>query len=187
MSLSLTAIRYEMNRSSAAMSLRLCLRFFVLWMLVWAASDLFLVWYWTGRASGPGAHEYFSRWILAWFFTQKVPLYFLSLPYRGGRATIGSMYAYLNWRFYAGRSFGEWCAFYSLWSVLPASWTVGAIAYLLFHAPGNRGEGTQVRGIRLIRPRRWRVSCGAPLCRAIGLGSTWLGSTFRVQWNANIS
>ncbi len=64
------------------------------------------------------------------------------------------MYAYLNWRFYTGRSFGEWCAFYSLWSVLPASWAVGAVAYLLFHDPGNRGEGTQVRGIRLIAPRR---------------------------------
>src|SRR5713226_59545 len=27
---------------------------------------------------------------------------FLSLPYRGGRYTIGSMYLYLNWRFYLG-------------------------------------------------------------------------------------
>jgi hypothetical protein len=34
MNLSRTAIRYEMNRTSAAMSLRLCLRFFALWMLV---------------------------------------------------------------------------------------------------------------------------------------------------------
>ena len=76
------------------MLLRLCLRIQLLWILIWAASDLFFVWYWTGRISGPGAHEYFGRWILAWFFTQKLPLYFLSLPYRGGRATIGSMYAY---------------------------------------------------------------------------------------------
>ncbi|MGH7933120.1 MAG: hypothetical protein ACREQN_08110 [Candidatus Binataceae bacterium] len=53
-------------------------------------------------ASGPGAHEYFGRWFLAWLFTQKLPLYFLSLPYRNGRYTIGSMYAFLNWRFYLG-------------------------------------------------------------------------------------
>jgi hypothetical protein len=88
MNLSRPAIRYEMNRSSAAMSLRLCLRFFVLSILVWAASDLFFVWYWTGRL-GPGAHEYFGRWILAWLFTQKLPLYFLSLPYGKAGASTG--------------------------------------------------------------------------------------------------
>ena len=92
MNLSRTAIRYELSSGSAAVLLRLYLRIQLLWILIWAASDLFFVWYWTGRISGPGAHEYFGRWILAWFFTQKVPLYFLSLPYRGGRATIGSMY-----------------------------------------------------------------------------------------------
>ena len=58
-------IRSEMNRSSAAMLLRLYLRLQLLWFIVWAASDLFLVWYWTGRISGPGAHEYFGRWFLA--------------------------------------------------------------------------------------------------------------------------
>src|SRR5260370_14097847 len=89
MNLSRTAIRYAVNRNSAAMSLRLCLRFLALWMLVLAASDLFFVWYWTGRL-GPGAHEYFGRWFLAWLFTQKLPLYFLSLPYGKGRYTIGS-------------------------------------------------------------------------------------------------
>src|SRR5229473_3086276 len=103
MNLSRPAIRFEVNRSSAAMSLRLWLRVFLLWILVWAASDLFFVWYWTGRL-GPGAHEYFGRWFLAWLFTQKLPLYFLSLPYGKGRYTIGSMYAFLNWRFYLGRS-----------------------------------------------------------------------------------
>jgi type IV secretory pathway TraG/TraD family ATPase VirD4 len=153
MNLSRPAIRYEVNRSSAAMSLRLCLRLFVLWMLVWAASDLFFVWYWTGRL-GPVAHEYFGRWFLAWLFTQKIPLYFLSLPYRNGRYTIGSMYAFLNWRFYLGRSFGEWYAFYSLWGALPASLSVGAIAYLIFHEPSDRAEGKQLRGLRLVPSRR---------------------------------
>ncbi len=153
MNLSRPAIRFEVNRSSAAMSLRLWLRVFLLWILVWAASDLFFVWYWTGRL-GPGAHEYFGRWFLAWLFTQKLPLYFLSLPYGNGRYTIGSMYAFLNWRFYQGRSFGEWYAFYSLWGVLPASWSVGAIAYLIFHDPSDHAEGKHLRGLRLIPPRR---------------------------------
>jgi len=76
MNLSRKAIRYELSCGSAAMLLRLYLRIQLLWILIWAASDLFLVWYWAGRVSGPGAHEYFGRWILAWFFTQKVPLYF---------------------------------------------------------------------------------------------------------------
>ncbi len=74
-----TAIRYELNRASVGALFRLWLRCFLLWILVWAASDVLIVWYWTGRISGPGAHEYFGRWILAWFFTQKIPLYFLTL------------------------------------------------------------------------------------------------------------
>ena len=79
MNLSRTAIRYELSSGSTAMLLRLWLRFLLLWIVIWAASDLFFVWYWTGRLV-PGAHQYFGRWFLAWFFTQKVPLYFLSLP-----------------------------------------------------------------------------------------------------------
>jgi type IV secretion system coupling TraD/TrwB family protein len=122
-------------------------------MVVWAASDLFFVWYCTGRL-GQGAHEYFSRWFLAWLFTQKLPLHFLSLPYRNGRYTIGSMYAFLNWRFYRGCSFGEWFAYYSLWGVLPASLSVGAIGYLIFHDPSDRPEGRQLRGLKLVPPRR---------------------------------
>jgi hypothetical protein len=151
MNLSRPAIRFEVNRSSAAMSLRLWLRVFLLWILVWAASDLFFVWYWTGRL-GPGAHEYFGRWFLAWLFTQKLPLYFLSLPYGNGRYTIGSMHAFLNWRFCLGRSFGEWFAFYSLWGVLPASSGVGAIGYLILRDPEDRYEGKQLRGLTLIPP-----------------------------------
>ena len=106
MNLSRTAIRYELSCGSCATLLRLWLRFLLLWILIWAASDLFFVWYWSGRLVA-GAHQYLGRWFLAWIFTQKVPLYFLSLPYRGRRCTIGSMYCYLNWRFYAGRSFGQ--------------------------------------------------------------------------------
>ena len=89
------AIRYEMGRGSVAMVLRLYLRLQLLWFMVWAVSDLFFVWYRSGRICGLGAHQYFGRWFLAWLFTQKLPLYFLSLPYHGHRYTIGSMYAFL--------------------------------------------------------------------------------------------
>jgi len=153
MNLSRTAIRYELSSGSAAVLLRLYLRVQLLWILTWTASDLFFVWYWTGRVSGPGAHEYFGRWILAWFFTQKVPLYFLSLPYRGGRATIGSMYAYLNWRFYQGRSFGQWFASYSVWGAVPACLTLVA-GYFILGDPEDRPEGKHLRGLTLIPPRR---------------------------------
>jgi hypothetical protein len=154
MNLSRTAIRYELSSGSAAVLLRLCLRIQLLWILIWAASDLFFVWYWSGRLSGPGAHEYFGRWILAWFFTQKVPLYFLSLPYGGGRATIESMYLHLNWRFYLGRSFGQCFASYSLWGAVPATITLAALGYLLLRNPEDRSEGKHLRGLKLVPPRR---------------------------------
>jgi len=154
MNLSRTAIRYELSCGSAAILLRLWLRFLLLWILIWAASDLFFVWYWAGRISGPGAHEYFGRWILAWIFTQKLPLYFLSLPYRGHRCTIGSVYAFLNWRFYQGRSFGEWFASYSLWGAVPATLALVALGYLLFRDPEDIPEGKHLRGLSLIHPRQ---------------------------------
>ena len=63
---------------------------------------LCLVWHWTGHYGGSAAHRYFIRWFLAWFLTQKIPLTFASLPYRGGRYTITSMYAFLNYKYYLG-------------------------------------------------------------------------------------
>ncbi len=153
MNLSRTAIRYELSSGSAAVLVRFYLRIQLLWILIWAASDVFLVWYWTGRISGPSAHEYFGRWILAWFFIQKVPLYFLSLPYKGGRATIGSMYAYLNWRLYQGRSFGQWFASCSVWGAVPACLTLVAV-YFFLRNPEDQPEGKQLRGLMLIPPRQ---------------------------------
>jgi hypothetical protein len=49
---------------------------------------LILVWYWTGRESGPIAHRYFFEWFSAWFLTQVIPLTFASLPYHGGQYTV---------------------------------------------------------------------------------------------------
>ena len=105
MNLLRTAIPYDIDHGSWAGLARLYLRVQLLWILIWGASDIFFIWYWSGQAAG--AHHYFGRWFLAWLFTQELPLNFLTLPYRGGRATIGSMYRYLNWHFYQGLSFGE--------------------------------------------------------------------------------
>jgi hypothetical protein len=154
MNLSRAAIRYELSHASAGVLFRLWLRCFLLWIFLWAASDALIVWYWTGRISGPGAHEYFGRWILAWFFTQKLPLYFLTLPYKGGRATIDSMYAYLNWRFYLNRDFGDWFAAYSVsGGVLPTLLLV-AVGFALLRDPEDRPEGSHLRGLSLIPPRQ---------------------------------
>ena len=153
MNLSYSAFTYEARRGQTAMARRLVLRFFALWIAIWAASDLFFIWFRTGRL-GSAQHEYFGRWILAWFFTQKLPLAFLSLPYRSGRYTIGSMYLFLNQRFYLGHSFGEWFAFNSLWAAFPASISVVAVTYLLVRGSEKNDEGEHLRGLRLITPRR---------------------------------
>lgn len=154
MNLSSTALGYDLTHGSWADRLRFYLRIQLLWILLWAASDLLFIWYFSGRLSGPGAHRYFGRWFMAWLFTQELPLYFLSLPYRGQRCTIGSMYRYLNWRFYQGRSFGQWFCSYSLWAAIPASMIVLALAFLLFRDPEDLSPGRRLRGLQLIPPRR---------------------------------
>ena len=84
--------------------------------LVWALITTSLVWYWVGHYGGPPAHEYFGRWVLAWFFTEIIPLPFGSIPYKGGRYTIDSMYRYLSWKYYFGGSFGGWFWHYAPWA-----------------------------------------------------------------------
>ena len=64
------------------------------------------------------------------------------------------MYVYLNWRFYSGRSFGEWFASYSVWGAVPATITLVALGYLLLRDPEDRPEGKHLRGLSLIRPRQ---------------------------------
>jgi hypothetical protein len=154
MNLSRPAVRYEAARSSAAMTLRLALRLSLIWIGICALSDVFFVWYWSGHFGGPLAHRYFGRWFLAWLFTQKFPLCFLSLPYRGGRYTIGSVYVFLNRRFYLGLSFGEWFAFYEFWGAVPATMGISSVLYLILRQPEDRATGKRLRGLRLIPPRQ---------------------------------
>jgi ABC-type transport system substrate-binding protein len=81
-------------------ALRIVLAVALLWVLITAS----LVWYWMGYYGGPPAHEYFRRWVLAWFFTEIIPLPFGSIPYKGQRYTIDSMYVYLSRKYYFGGS-----------------------------------------------------------------------------------
>jgi len=105
-------VRWHAGGAAFQLILQMAVRAVLLAGLLWAVMTLGLVWYWTGYYGGPSAHEYFGRWLLAWFFTQEVPLYFLSLPFRGGRYTIGSMYTFLNQRFYLGGYFA-WFWYYA--------------------------------------------------------------------------
>ena len=123
MNLSRTAIRYELSHASAANAAPPVAPVLLLMDSGMGSFGPFLRLVLDRPHLGPGAHEYFGRWILAWFFTQKLPLYFLSLPYRGGRAHDRQHVRYLNWRFYSGRSFGEWFASYSVWGAAPATLT----------------------------------------------------------------
>src|SRR5260370_15162943 len=61
------------------------------------------------------------------------------------------MYFYLNWRFYLGRSFGQWFASYSVWGAVRATITLAAVGYLLLRDPEDRSEGKHLRGLP---PRR---------------------------------
>jgi hypothetical protein len=102
------AIHEHALNASLELRLREALRYLLLTAAIWGEMTVCLVWHWTGQYGGPAAHRYFIRWFLAWFLTQEIPLSFASLPYRGGRYTITSMYAFLNYKYYLGGSFASW-------------------------------------------------------------------------------
>jgi hypothetical protein len=120
--------------------------------LVWALITTSLVWYWMGHYGGPPAQECFGRCVLAWFFTEIVPLPFASIPYKGGRYTIDSMYRYLSWKYYFGGSFGGWFWHYAPLGVVLTLLLVGLLLLAFFPPPRRR------RGERLhSRHRRHSV------------------------------
>ncbi len=131
-------------------ALRIVLAIALLWALITTA----LVWYWMGCYGGPPAHEYFGRWVLAWFFTEIIPLPFGSIPYKGERYTIDSMYRYLSWKYYFGGSFAGWFWHYAPWGAVPyrtACWP--AVADCLSASLTPRGA-RYIRGTDVIPSRR---------------------------------
>jgi hypothetical protein len=118
--------------------------------LLWALISTALVWYWMGYYGGLPAHEYFGRWILAWFFTEIIPLPFSSIPYKGERYTIDSMYRYLSWKYYFGGSFAEWFWHYAPWGALPPGLVVRGVLLIMFPPPRHPRGARYIRGTDVI-------------------------------------
>ena len=131
-------------------ALRILLAFALCWALITTA----LVWYWMGCYGGPPAHEYFGRWVLAWFFTEIIPLPFGSIPYKGERYTIDSMYRYLSWKYYFGGSFAGWFWHYAPWGAVLTGLLVGLLLLAIFPLPCRRRGERYIRGTDVIPSRR---------------------------------
>jgi len=132
-------------------ALRIVLAIALLWALITTAP----VWYWMGYyGGGPPAHEYFGRWVLAWFFTEIVPLPFGSIPYKGQRYTIDSMYRYLSWKYYFGGSAADWFWHYAPWGALLTLCLVCLVLLALFPPPRRRRGERYIRGTDVIPSRR---------------------------------
>ncbi len=121
---------------------------------IWALITTGLVWYWMGYYGGPPSHQYFGRWVLAWFFTEIIPLPFGSIPYRGQRYTIDSMYVYLSRRYYFGASFAGWFWHYAPWGALLAVLLVGLMLLVIFPRAGRPRGTRHIRGTDVIPSRR---------------------------------
>ena len=109
-------------------------------LCLWALISTALVWYWMGYYGGSPAHEYFGRWFLAWFFTEVIPLPFGSLPYRGDRYTIDSMYLFLSRRYYFGASFAGWFWHYAPWGAVLTGLIVGLALLIIFPPPATLAQ-----------------------------------------------
>ncbi len=182
MNLSASIIRHEARRVSSAMLARFMMRGLILAAAAWAALTAALVWYWTGHYCGPLAHKYFVQWTVSWFFTEALPLPFVSLPYRGSRYPVDSLYPFLNQHiFRAGPD--AWFAHYAGWGMAalltPAGLVlVGLVAQRFHWSLASEHESIErpahVRGLKLISPRRLRrqlkgdgiVVAGVPIPRA---------------------
>ncbi len=148
------AVRWRAGVTSLQMWAQMVMRMLVIAAALWAISAVVLVWYWAGRYGGWAGHRYFGRWILAWVFTQLLPLSFLPLPYRGVRYPSATMYEFLNRRFYFGHSFGIWFAHYSLWALIPAGAILLAAGGILFPRRLDAADDEYVRGTDVIPVRK---------------------------------
>jgi hypothetical protein len=154
------AIHEHTLRASLEFRFREALRYLVLTAVIWVEMTACLVWHWTGHYGGPAAHRYFIRWFLAWFLTQEIPLTFASLPYRGGRYTITSMYAFLNYKYYLGGSFASWYWHYAPWGAVLTGMIEAACVTVLFLRPGP-SEARHIRGITLVSARNLARKLGS--------------------------
>ena len=154
------AIHAHTLRASLEFRLREALRYLLLTAVIWVEMTVCLVWHWTGHYGGAAAHRYFIRWFLAWLLTQEIPLTFASLPYRGGRYTIASMYAFLNYKYYLGGSFASWYWHYAPWGAVLTGLIEAACVAVLFLRPGP-SEARHIRGITLVSARKLARKLGS--------------------------
>jgi Type IV secretion-system coupling protein DNA-binding domain len=130
------------------------LRIVLLLALLWALITTALVWYWMGYYGGLRAHEYFGRWFIAWLFTEIIPLPFGSIPYKGRRYTIDSMYVYLSHKYYFGGSFASWFWYYTPWGAVLTGLIVGLVLLIVFPPPRRPRGSRYIRGTDVIPSRR---------------------------------
>jgi hypothetical protein len=162
------AIHEHTLRASLAFRLREALRYLLLTAVIWVEMTVCLVWHWTEHYGGPAAHRYFIRWFLAWLLTQEIPLTFASLPYHGGRYTITSMYAFLNYKYYLGGSFASWYWHYAPWGAVLTGLIEAACIAVLFLRPGP-SEARHIRGITLVSARKLARKLGSAGIRLAGI------------------
>ena len=148
------AVLQRADMASLQVWTQTALRVVLLLVLLWALITTALVWYWMGYYGGPPAHEYFGRWVLAWFFTEVIPLPFGSIPYRGERYTIDSMYLFLSRKYYFGASFGGWFWRYAPWGALLTLLLVGLLLLAICPPPRRRRGERYIRGTDVIPSRR---------------------------------
>lgn len=149
--LSETAIRWRAGVTSLRMAMQMLSRVVVGGTLIWAASTFALVWYWTGYYL-PLGHRYFGRWLYSWLLGEIIPLYFMTVPYRGRRYPIRSTYDFLSAHIYF-HTFPTWYWHYAWWGMIPAMLALLAAGYL-FAPRAERAEGEHIRGVTLITARR---------------------------------
>jgi hypothetical protein len=148
------AVGWRADSASLSMWAQLAARAVAVTLTLWALLTLALVWFWTGYYGGPAAHRYFGRWMLTWFFTEEIPLPFGSVPYRGGRYTIPSMYRFLCYKYYLGGSFEGWFWHYSWWGLFLALLIMAGVI-LAFFGPRNEATADEyVRGADVTSTRR---------------------------------
>jgi type IV secretory pathway TraG/TraD family ATPase VirD4 len=148
------AVLRRADMSGFQLWMQTALRIVLLILLVWAFITTALVWYWTGYYGGPLAHRYFGRWVLAWLFTEIIPLPFGSIPYRGNRYAIDDMYVFLSRAYYFKASFAGWFWYYAPWGAVVTGLIV-ALAVVAMYPPRRRSRDARfIRGTDVIPSRR---------------------------------
>jgi len=154
------AVRWRAGGASLAIWTQMAARVASVTALVWAALTFGLVWYWTGYYGGVAAHQYFWLWVLTWFFTEIIPLPFGSVPYRGARYTIPSLYPFLCYKYYLGGSFSVWFWHYAPWGLLITAIIFVAVVWVMFRPQRDRTDDRYVRGTDVIPQHRLRHELG---------------------------